>query len=188
MSIRRKLIVTLFVLTIVSSSLGCALVGSTISETPTPVETEDISPVVTQISAAATLAAAGGKLVLEFTEGQLTTIANQELQNSGDGSLQNLQIQLNNGLMQITGDYSQDGLNLPLTVSLRINVDDQGTPHSQIVSGKVGPFPIPQTMLDQTTSQLDQILQQQLDASAANLFVDSLSIDNGKITITAHTR
>jgi uncharacterized protein YpmS len=188
MSIKSKLIVTLIVLTIALSGLGCALVERAISATPASVRTEDTSAVITQISAAATSAATGGQIVLEFTEGQLTTIANQELQNQNEGSLQDLQIRLNDGMMQITGNATQDGLSLPLTINLKINVDSQGAPHSQIVSAKVGPFSLPQDMLDQTTSQLDQILQQQLDASADNLFVDSLSIDNGKITIVAHTK
>jgi hypothetical protein len=187
MSIRRMLIVTLFVLTIALSGLGCALLGKATSANPTPKATEDISPVVTQIIAAATSAASGEKIVLEFTEGQLTTIANQELQSQSEGALQNLRIRLGDGLMHITGDVNQGGIKLPLNIALRINVDNQGIPHSQIVSGKVGPFSLPQDMLDQTTSQLDLILQQQLDANADNLFVDSLNIDNGKITIIAHT-
>ncbi len=47
---------------------------------------------------------------------------------------------------------------------MKINVDSQGKPHTQIISGTVGPFAIPDSMLEQITAQFDQMLASQLQA------------------------
>ena len=157
-------------------------------ETDLPLPNDDPGAVETQVYAAIATAASGGRIVLEFTEGQLTATANQELQSSGEQSIRDLRVALDDGLVTITGKVNQSGFDLPLTIDLTISVDGSGVPHTNVVGGKLGPFSLPQDMLDQIAAQFDQVLQDELDASAENLFVESVSIDNGKITIVAENR
>jgi uncharacterized protein YpmS len=187
--LQRKFFVVLVISVLLFSSLGCILAGRTAQiATPTPVATEDLTPLETQVESAVKTAVSGGRVTLEFTEGQLTSAANQELASQGESRIRDLQIRLDDGLMNISGQVEQNGLDLPLTISLKINVDSQGRPHTQIVSGKVGPFSLPQNMLDQITTQIDTMLQSQLDSSAQALFVESIGIDNGVITVVAQLK
>ena len=71
---------------------------------------------------------------------------------------------------------------------MKITVDDQGKPHAQIISGKVGMFAIPDDMLKQITDQVDQMITSQLQANGGNLFIESLTIDKGKIDIVAQIK
>jgi len=186
MLIQRKWFAFAAISILIFSSLACNLATGISSEkTAIPVPTEDPAALETQVSGAISTAVSGGRITLELTEGQLTAAANEELQTSGEDRIQDLQVQLDDGVMVISGEANQNGMNLPLSISVKINVDSQGKPHTQIVSGKLGPFSLPETMLAQITTQFDQMLQSQLSANAESLFVESISIDNGVITIVA---
>jgi hypothetical protein len=186
---RRKQVIFLTVFALVLSSLACSLVSPAAAPpTPTPISTADYQAMETQVRSAAATAAAGGKVHLEFTEGQLTAAANEELQKSGETRIKSVQIGLNAGLLTLSGTVNQDGFEMPLTISMKITVDQQGKPHAQIVSGKVGMFDIPDSMLRQITDQVDQMIASQLQANGSNLYVESLTIDNGKIDVVAQMK
>jgi hypothetical protein len=191
MSNRRKRVTILTVIAFVLPALACSLVSRTAAPpppTPTPISTEEYGAMQTELQSAAATAAAGGKVHLEFTEGQLTAAANTELQSQGESRLKDLQIGLDAGLLNLSGTVNQNNIEMPLTISMKITVDDQGKPHTQILSGKVGMFAIPEDMLKQITDQVDLMLTSQVQANGSNLFIESLTIDNGKIDIVAQMK
>ena len=69
----------------------------------------------TQLYSAAATAVQGGKVHLEFTEGQLTAAANTELQKQGETRIKDVQIGLDAGLLNLSGTVNQDGFEMPLT-------------------------------------------------------------------------
>jgi hypothetical protein len=189
MSNHRKLSILLTVIAFILPVYACIFAKPvSVSPTPTAVPTNDLPGLETQIFSAAATAEMGGKVYLEFTEGQLTAVANTELSNQGETRIKDIQISLQGGLITVTGLVNQNGLELPLSISLKINVDLQGKPHSQIVSGNIGPFSIPENMLSQITSQFDQMLASQFQAQGSDIFIESLTIDNGKIMIVAQKK
>ncbi len=185
----KKPIIFLMLIALAAAMLGCwASLRSSEAVNDSPITTEENVPLETQIGAAIETAQNGGRIFLELTEAQLTSAAAEELSKQGDSGVQNLSIGLDDGIMKITGDVEQNGIELPLTILLHINVDPQGQPHAEIVSGKVGFFPLPENLMAQIQTEFDQILQAQLAASSGNLFVESVGIDNGKLTIVAQPR
>lgn len=186
---RRNTVIFLTGFALILSALACSLVSPTAAPpTPTPISTAEYGAMETQVQSAAGTAVAGGKVHLEFTEGQLTAAANTELQKQGEERIKNVQVGLNAGLMNLSGTVNQNGIEMPLTISMKIIVDEQGKPHAQVISGKVGMFAIPDSMLKQITDQVDQMITSQLQANGANLFVESLTIDGGKIDIVAQMK
>jgi uncharacterized protein YpmS len=95
---------------------------------------------------------------------------------------------LRDGLIRITGTANQDGFDLPLSIALRVTADAQGLPHSEIVEAKVGPLSLPQSMIDQFTADFDQLLTTKFAEQAGDVVIDSISIEDGKMTIVAHRR
>lgn len=171
---------------LILSSLACNLpTAAGMAESAISSPTEDPQLLETQLNTALSTALSGGRVTLELTEGQLTAAANEELLQSGENRIKDLQIRLDDGLMTISGQVNQNGFDLPLNIAVRIRVDPQGKPHTEIVSGKLGPLSLPDNMLAQITAQFDQMLQTQLSANADNLFVESIGIENGKMTIVA---
>lgn len=186
---RRKPVILLTVISLILSALACSLFASkTPLPTPTPISTAELQALETEIYSAAATVAQGGKIDLEFTEAQLTATANTELQKQNETRISNIQIGLQSGLVKVTGQVNQDGIKLPLAIDMQITVDSLGKPHTQIVSGKVGVFAIPDSLLAQMTTQFDQILSSQLESYGSDLVIESLTIDNGKIHILAQQK
>jgi len=186
---RPKRLVLLTIIIFILPALACKLTGfGALPPTPTPVSTAEMQAMETQLYSAAATAVSGGKVHLEFTEGQLTAAANNELQKQGETRIQDIQIGLQGGLINVSGLVNQNGLQLPLSLSMKINVDSEGKPHTQVVSGQIGVFAIPESMLSQITAQFDQMLTSQLQAQGRQLFIESLTIDNGKISIVAQMK
>ena len=186
---RRKRVIFLTVIAIALAVLACSLARpAALTPTATPVSTVDVPALETQVNSAASTAVAGGKVHLEFTEAQLTAAANTEIQKSGETRIKDIQIGLQGGLLTVSGQVNQSGFDMPMEIVMKITIDSQGKPHTQIISGTVGPFAIPDSMLEQITAQFDQMLASQLQADGKNLFIESLTIDNGKINVVAQMK
>jgi len=153
--------------------------------TPIPVSTEAVDDLAEEVQSAIATAQSGGPVRLVITEEQLTSLVAMGIQSQSDMSIENVQVHLRNGQIQITGQAKRSGVNLPLSVSLEVSVDAEGRPSSRVVAAKVGPFSLPDSILDQVTAQLDQALMRQFNAD--NVVVDSITIADGTMTIEGHT-
>jgi hypothetical protein len=173
-----------FLLIIVSLSCNLPLPQAAVP-TPSAAQQEDPNAILTQVGAAVASAPKGGGIVLKLTESQLTAAANEVLRNQGPEDIKNLQINLKDGLMTATGQMNQNGVDFPVMVALSIAVDGSGSPSVNIQEGKLGPFPLPQNILDQLKVQFDQILQTQIRTAAGNAFVKSISVNDGTMVIVA---
>jgi uncharacterized protein YpmS len=190
MSNRRNRVIILTLIVFVLPVLACNLFSRIAAPpaTRTPVSTTEIKSMETQILSAEATVAAGGKVNLEFTEAQLTAEANTELQKQGESRIKDLKVGLQGGLVTLTGVETESGFDMPLTIKMKITIDQQGKPHTQVVSGEVGMFPLPEDMISQITSQVDQMITSQMQADGGNIFIESLTIANGKITIVAQVK
>ncbi len=130
----------------------------------------------------------GGPFQLIVTESQLTSLANYELQSYQEYQIKNVQIYLRDGRVRITGDVEQNNINLPLTIILKLSVDDSGKPESEIVSASIGPFKIPESFLDQLTSMMDSILITQILPANQNVVIEQITINDGQMIISGYTR
>lgn len=174
------------------SAMACRMGGlldAKVPVTPTaamiPVTTEAVEAAATQVAGAVATAQAGGPIVLEITDAQATSAAALALQEYGENRISNLQIRFLQGQMQVSGDVSEQGFNLPLLVTVSIQLDAQGRPRSQVVDASIGPLPVPQAMLDQLTTQLDAMVLAQFSGDADRIKLESLSLQPGKMTIVA---
>jgi hypothetical protein len=185
--------VSLMLIILALSALACSMGGlmnSKVPPTPTatriPVSTEAVISAATQVAGAMETAQAGGPIVIELTDAQATSAAAMALQEYGQGTgVSNLQVRFLQDRLQISGDVSQQGFSLPLLVTLKVSVDNQGLPHTQAESATVGSFPVPQAMLNQLTDQLDHLLIAQVGQDTSRVKLQSIGIVPGKLTIVA---
>lgn len=180
-----SLIAGLFLVT----SLACNFVnlGRFGREEPTAivVSTQVAGQLVDNIGDAIATAKAGGTATLVMTEEQLTSLANTEMQKSSgsESDIKDLQIRLRDGLVRISGTVKQNGFSMRANIDVAIKIDAQGKIHSEIVSARVGPFSIPENMLDELTSMLDRYLVEQITSDGKQLVVEQITIEDGKMTI-----
>lgn len=176
---------------LILSVLACRGVpGGLIQATPTPipVSSESVEQLVQDAQAAAQTAMAGGTASLTITEQQLTSLIAIELAAQPDIPVQNVQVRLTQGQMQISGQVQQEGLSLPLTVALSITVDGQGRPRTQVLSAKLGPLPVPQAILDELTAQIDKNLIEQFGAYSGGLVFESIAVYEGYMVLTGRMK
>jgi uncharacterized protein YpmS len=168
--------------------LSCNLPGRSVEPTPIPVSTESVQQLEEEILSAAATAQSGGSVELTFTEQQLTSLAATQLESQPDVPVKDIQVHLRNGQVEITGSAERSGLDLPFSVTLTISVDAQGVPRSSIIDASVGPLPVPQSILDQITARLDEIIVSQYASNGNDIVVDSITIYEGYMTIKGHHR
>jgi len=186
---KRSFLLVLTIVVLMVASLACNLpLRGRETPTPIPVNAASVEELATEVASAAAAAASGDSIVLEFTEEQLTSAAALELQSQGEANISDVQVFLRDGMIRITGTASQEGFDLPLSIALRVTADGQGLPRSEIVEAKVGPLSLPQSMIDQFTAGFDQLLTTKFAEEAGDVVIDSISIEDGKMTIVAHRR
>jgi uncharacterized protein YpmS len=190
----RKLMIVLALAALFATSLACKAAQNLTQPTPIPTKTpqpassQAVGELVTQVAAAASTVAAGGTMTLEVTEQQLTSAALLAIQTQSDTPISNLQILLRDGQLKVTGSVSQSGFDLPLVVVMQITADANGHIQTKVISADVGFFSLPQSMVDQVSTQVNQMLLSQFNTTADAIFVESIVIADGKMTITAHKR
>jgi uncharacterized protein YpmS len=186
---KRYFLMVISIAILVTASLACNLpLRGRATPTPIPVNPSSVEELATEVASAAAAAVSGDSVVLEFTEEQLTSAAALELQSQGETRISDVQVFLRDGMIRITGNANQDGFNLPLSIALRVTADGQGLPHSEIVEAKVGPLSLPQSMIDQFTAGFDQMLSTRFAQEAGDVVIDSITIEDGTMTIVAHKR
>jgi outer membrane protein TolC len=130
----------------------------------------------------------GASTTYVLNEAQLNSVIQKALAAQPDLPVQNLQISLQEGAGTITGTAQQNGFELPLSVTLGASVDGQGGVIFQVESASVGFLPLPQSMLDQLSNQINQAMRSEIARATGNVFVESISIADGLLTVTGRTR
>lgn len=184
----RYFLVALAVLLV--SSLACNLPGRGIATPtpapPVPVTTESVESLKENVQSAVQTAQAGGRVTLTMDEAQLTALAATELSNQSDLGLQNPVIRLRNGIVSIEAQANQSGFDVPVNVDLELSANGQGKPQFEVKSASLGPIPMPQSLLSQVSSKIDQALTGWLEEDGQNVYIESVSVEDGKITITGY--
>jgi hypothetical protein len=174
------------------ASLACSLPGRPVkppaSYTPIPVTTQAVGDLRKNLEVAASQIATSGSTTLVIDEAQLTSLLAIELKSQSQLDIQDPQVYLREGQVQLYGNLHQGNLTVPVKIILSLSTDGKGLLQFQVIEATAGPLPVPKSLLDQFTTQLDQALEQRLNPDNNPLLIDSIVIADGKMTITAHTK
>ena len=129
-----------------------------------------------------------GQVNLTVTEEQLTSMVALELEEQATEGISNPQVYLRDGQIQLAGDVQTQGLSAPARMVMEVDIDANGRPSLQIVSANVGPFPVPDSLIESVETRLNRAFLNQLDEMAPNAVVESVVIADGSMTITGQTR
>lgn len=159
-----------------------------VENTPIPVSIEAVATLQNNLEQAATQAALNREVSLQVTEEQLTSLVATQLEKEGDERLQNPQILLRNGQIELQADVQESGVSMPLVVALTVGVDANGQPTYQVASASLGPLPLPDSMLEELSTRLDSTLSARVLPETENLVIENITIADGVMTITGYTR
>jgi len=169
-------------------TLACNLGSRQTPAPPPPVSTEAVQNLEATLENAADKIRETGEVQLEIDEAQLTSLVAFKLQESGDDLISDPQVYLRDGQIQVFGTVERQNVSGTARVALTVDVDEEGHPDLNVVSASLGPFPIPQQVVDNIETELDEAFTEQLDSLAPNTRFESIVIADGKMTITGHAR
>lgn len=186
---KRVLLILCFVFVV---TLACNLPliqRANLDDTPIPVSSEAVDELEENVEKAAATAVSDGSINLVISEEQLTSLAVLELQSMSEGQMvRDLQIGLREGQIHVTGDVTNGGMTFPFLAVISVTADGNGSLRSEIVSARVGPFPLPQNIIAQMTTQINQIILQQINTGGNNILIDEIVIADGYMTVNGHLR
>ena len=124
----------------------------------------------------------------QISEHELTSIISDELAGRDDIRISNPKVYLRDGIIELSGQYQHSGMDLPLEIKLMLFVDSNNQLQYEIVSAKVGPFPLPEYALDQLTEYLDQVIENNLSIQKESIVFEQVLVDNGLLMIKGYYR
>lgn len=169
-------------------TLACNLASRATPAPPPPVSTEAVENLEATLENAAETIQETGEVHLELNETQLTSLVAFELQESGEEMITNPQVYLRDGQIQVYGDVERENISGTARVAMTVDLDEDGRPDLNVVSASLGPFPIPGQLVDEIETQLNEAFSEQLESLAPNTRFESITIADGKMTITGHVR
>lgn len=174
------------------SSLACNLsFGRKATPEPAiPVTTEAVESLEESIEEAYQEAQTSGEIQLVITEAQITSLLTFELEKrAGDALIiEDPQIYLRNGQIQLIGGIKRQGISATARVTVEVNVGTDGKPVMDIVSASIGPLPIPRDFVSEVENIVNDVFWEKIGSWAPGLFIESIVIENGTMTITGFNK
>jgi uncharacterized protein YpmS len=180
----------LMVLALLIVMMACNLPQRKIADIPTPIpvttasaqEMEDI------LGDAVKGFEETGTIDIEISESQLTSYIAVQLESQPDPVFQNPQIGLRDGEIQLSGDVTQGNLALPMKARIAVSATSSGNLEYEITSASLGPLPLPQSIIDQLSTQIDQVIETNFSSQLAGINISEVVIANGVMTIKGQAR
>ena len=187
---RIKILAIFIVLAIASLSCSLPLIRSQepIEVVSNPIPTIFVEETQPDLSLDTDLPQANEPFFYQVRELQLTSILNEALNSRPDLGVTNSRVYLRDGVVEIRGQVQQSGFSLPLVIQLKLFIDTQHQLQYEIVSAKVGPFPLPVSLLDQLSAYIYQALSYSLDFDRDDVYFEQVTVANGMLTVSGYLR
>jgi uncharacterized protein YpmS len=185
---KKQICLLSLLLLLAAVTLACNLGSRQTPAPPPPVSTEAVENLEATLESAAKQLRETGEVQIEMDEAQLTSLIAFELEDSGEEMISDPQVYLRDGQIQVFGTVEQQNFTGTARVAMTVDLDGEGRPEVNVVSASLGPFPIPQQIVNNIESELNEAFTEQLDSMAPNTRFESIVIADGKMTITGHAR
>jgi len=186
--VRKRSLLSLIAL--IFASLACTMFvgGPEYPEGAIPVSAEAVESLRAQIEAAVLAGAESGTITLQITQEQITSYIAFKLAAQSNPALQNPQVYLRDGQMQVYGTIQRGYLIANVLVLLNVSVDEQGQPRIEIASADFGPFPVSEGLKQSLTAIITEAYTGSLGPIATGFRLESISIANGLMTVTGRIK
>ena len=174
------------------SSLACNLPGrEPATETPLPtipVSTEAVASLQDTLTAAKDAFENNQTVEITVNESQLTSLVARELESDPEIPLTDPQIYLRDGQVTLIASLTQNQIAVPVEIVLVLSADGQGNPEYEVIKGQVGPLPVPENLMNRLTSRLDESIASWTRVDDRQVFVESIAVGDGNLTLRGFLR
>jgi hypothetical protein len=182
--------ILLFLTSLILATLACSkfIGGPAYPEGTIPVSTEAVESLKTQIQTAVLAGAESGVVTIQITEEQITSYVAFKLAAQEKPILQEPQIFLRNGQMQVYGKVQRGFFIANVLIALNVSVDATGQPKLEIATVDFGPLPAPEGLKQSLTALVTEAYTGSLGPIATGFRLESISIANGLMTVTGRIK
>lgn len=185
----KKLNFHLLFLVLVSGVLACQMSSNLVQDfEPIAVHTEDAIALGEKLEQAVQDAEQQGSFTIEISEQQLTSYIVLNLAQTSQVPMTDLQIYLQDEQVWIRSIVHQDDLQLPLTVAVSLDVDTENNLVIEFRQAKIGPFPLPKTLLDPISQEVKRAFLDQVASVGERYTIEEISIGEGLILIRGNKK
>ncbi|MCX8062003.1 MAG: LmeA family phospholipid-binding protein [Anaerolineales bacterium] len=171
------------------SIIACRLSENNLSSSErTPILTEDAIALSEKVEQAIQEANEKGSFTIEISEQQLTSYVALSLAGNSQVPVTDLHIRLRDGQIWISGVVHQDNLQLPLTVGVRVSVNEGNNLAFEFSEANIGPFRLPELVLDTITKEVEKAFAEQVANLGEGYRIEELSISEGSVVIRGKKR
>jgi len=124
-----------------------------------------------------------GNFSVTITEGQLTDFINRKNAENPNSTVSAIQVFLRDGQIQFLGNAESEAGSATLEVLITVSVTAEGKVQFDVTTAKIGPFPVPESMLDSISQSVNEALSSPDAQFADKIFVESVEIRDGFMTI-----
>lgn len=177
---------SLVVLMITSLACNFGLQAPAPERTPVPLSTEALQALEQDLSETLAEAQQSGDVTISLTEGQVTSYLAERLAQETDFPLSEPLVLFQESRIEVYGKVQTGAVSGSVQIVLTVSVDAQGFPDVEVISANLGAIPLPQFVLDQITTLIDDLIQENMAGFNAQLL--NVQITTGLMTLTARLR
>jgi uncharacterized protein YpmS len=179
----KKLLVLMVVL--ILASLACQLPGraASIAQPTIVVSKEAAGEVENQLATAAADLNDTGLVTVVFTESQLTSYITEKIADQPDNPIQNPQVLLRDGTIEVTGKAKVGILSTVARLVLE-PFANQGNLGVDIREAKLGSLPFPDSTLESISQTLNQNLNDLITVRGDKFYLETISVNDGTLTLS----
>jgi hypothetical protein len=175
------------------TSLACNLTPSikpkataTPTKAPIPVSTQSVGDLEKKIDSAYKDLQSGKPATITITEAELTSMIALSIpkMSQQDVTITSPEIRLRTDQIVLYGQMKQGNFNTDAEIIFTPFVNSNGDLQVQIVSGKLGPLPIPAPLLSTISQLANEALVGAITINDRRLKLQSVSVSPGKLTVT----
>ena len=187
-NMKKKMFSCLLLIVLVTlSTSACNFPGFSFSnkQSITPAITPTVTPTITPRPKATQpiISIDNNSFTITVTEQQANQFANQNSSLIKEPKVQDIIIKFREGIISISGKAEQSGILLPFLLEVTLKANGSNLPEYQIITAKVGPFDLPESVVDQLTYLLLSKLNEQYLPVAENIIINEITIANGNLII-----
>ncbi len=175
----------LVLMTLAGAGLACniAVGGPTPPASPIAVSTEAVGQ-LEEVWKSAVENSANGEVSVTLTEEQLTSFAALKIAEQPDAPVQDVQVFLRDGKIQLYGTAQAGSISTTVLIVLKPTVTSEGLLDLEVEEADFGPLPVPDALLENVSKALDEALTGQVGSQATGFKITSALIADGQMTLT----
>jgi hypothetical protein len=130
----------------------------------------------------------GGQVIVMFNETQITGFVAQRLQADPNSLIEEPQIYLRQGQIQVYGIFERGIVKSATLVRVEPSIDADGQLSLRLVEVSVGPIPAPELLMESISAVLTEALTGSIGSLATGIKITSVAISNGEMSIVGEKR